>query len=125
MPKVSAPKLPTPQIMKSVDILDRLHILVMQSTPGHFSIDFECMEKDKQVYFMGGTRQALEEQVLRACADKNANDPNTIGYIQEFIGRMLQKLYKEDLFGIEEVTAPIDDHYANIRKQLAKTGKLS
>lgn len=105
-----------PEIMKSIDVLDRVHILVFQPVSGHFDVTFECMEKDKRLVFDEGALKTLNEKIIDLCRDKNAADPNTRGYIEEFTGRMLKEYYKLGLAVIEDVPDAIEDHYHKLRK---------
>jgi hypothetical protein len=103
--------------MESVDILDRLDIVLFQPVPGHYSVDFACKEKHKQLVIEPSARLALEKVLTEKCRDHSANDENTRGYIKEYVGRWLQKFHKLNLVAIEDVPEGTDDHYKHLRNQ--------
>jgi len=103
--------------MESVDILDRIHIIVFQHTAGHFDVTFECREKDKQIVLDSKALATMEQKVMDLCRDKNAADPNTRGYIEEYIGRLLTEYHKLGLAVIEDVPDAPSDPYQALRKK--------
>lgn len=101
--------------MDSVDILDRVDILVFQFHPGHFSVDFKVKEKEKHLVFDETALKTLQDKVLDLTRGKNAKDPNTVGYIQEYVGRLIREYHKVGLAVIEDIPDSPDDHYAKFR----------
>lgn len=110
-------KLPTKKttIMDSINILDRIDILVMQNVPGHFNVTFECKEKGKRLVFDPKALATLKEKVNHLVQGKNANDPSVRGYIEEFVGRLIDKLHNVDLCAIEDLPDAPDDPYEKVR----------
>jgi len=106
-------------IMDSVDILDRIDILLFQPVPGHFTVDFTCKEKGKQLTIDTDALNAMQAKITMLCREKelSANDEKTRGYIQEFIGRLVREYHKAHLAIIENIPEGIDDHYKHLRKQ--------
>jgi hypothetical protein len=106
-------------IMDSVDILDRIDILLFQPVPGHFTVDFTCKEKGKQLVIDSHALNTMQAKITALCVERelSANDAKTRGYIEEFVGRLVREYHKADLAIIETIPEGIDDHYKHLRKQ--------
>lgn len=108
-------------VMDSVDILDRVDILLFQPAPGHFTVDFSCKEKDKQLVVDTDMLREMERKITELCQQRglsvNSEEiDKTRGFIQEYIGRFIQKCHKMNLAVIEDVPQGSDDHYEHLRK---------
>lgn len=105
-------------IMESVDILDRVDIVIFQPSPGSFTIDFVCKEKGKQLTIDEKALETLQNKINELTVGKNAKDPVVRGYMEEFTGKLLQQYHKVNLAVIEDVQGEVSDHYAAFRKTL-------
>ncbi len=100
--------------MDSVDILDRVNIVIMETKPGHFNVDFLCKEKGKQLTFDTKAKETLTGKLNELLIGKPIN-PTTRGYIEEFCGRLIKEYHKQDLVVIEDVPEGPADEYAAFR----------
>ena len=108
-------------IMESVDILDRVDIILFQPVPGHFTVDFSCKEFGKQLVVDTDMLREMERKIVELCRERQLSVSSqeidkTRGFIQEYIGRFIQKCHKLNLAVIEDVPKGTDDHYAKLRK---------
>jgi len=103
-------------IMESVDFLDRISIHLFQPVPGHFNVDFSVKEKGKRLVLDEDALKKMQNKITDLCSDKNANDENTRGYIEEYVGRLLKEYYKVGLALIEDMPEARDDHYDHLRR---------
>lgn len=104
--------------MDSIPLLDRVDIHIFQPHPGHFNVDFVCKEANKQLTFDPKALSTLQEKVYEKAKDKPANDANTRGYIEEYVGRLITEYHKHGLCVIEDIPDAPDDPYAALRRQL-------
>jgi hypothetical protein len=103
-------------ILKKVDILDRIKLRVVEVAPGHFGVAVEALEKNKNVIFDTDALKILNEQVTHRARSMNSRDPNTRGFIEEFVGRMISEMYRVGLVELEDIKDAPDDPYRDLRK---------
>lgn len=104
--------------MESVDILDRVDIMIFQPSPGNFTIDFSVKEQGKRLVIDEKALQTLQNKLNELTVGKDASDPNVRGYMEEFTGKLLQQYHKVNLAMIEDMPKEIVDHYEAFRKTL-------
>ncbi len=116
-------KLPTKKIhiMDSVDVLDRINILLFQPAPGHFTLDFTAKEEGKNFILDNDAKAELERKVTEICQQRQMSVgagaiEKTRNFILEWAGRYIQKCHKVGLAIFEDIPDAVDDHYAHLRK---------
>lgn len=102
-------------ILKNVDILSLVDVQIFQTHPGFFDVSFYCHDKTKQLVFDESALQTLNHKLSEKMAGLNARDPNTRGYIEEFVGRMLVEMHRHGLCAIDDVKDAQEDPYAHLR----------
>jgi hypothetical protein len=103
-------------LLKHVDILTLVDIQIFETHPGHLSVDFYCHQPGKHLVFDEKALEVLNHQLSEELAGRSTKDPNTRGYIQEYVGRMIDQLSRHNLCAIEDIPDAPDDHYAKLRK---------
>lgn len=110
-------------IMKHVDLLDLVRVEVNRIPgTGQFRVFIEAIDKEKKVVMDPSAQKTLNNKITSICKEKNlsALDPNTIGYIKEFVGRVVSELARNGLVELADYEDRPDDPYAEIRKEFSK-----
>jgi len=112
-------------IMNHVDFLDLVKITVTRfPNSGQFKVFVEAIEKNKKVIFDEDALRTMNNKITEVCKEKklSALDPNTVGYIKEFIEKLVSELARHGLIELVEYEDQPDDPYAKIRQQYEKYG---
>lgn len=105
--------------MKNVNIADLIKIKVYQGKSA-LDVQIECLEPGKDVIFDESALRELNNQLTERCKTMSMADPKTEKFVEEFVYRMVTELYRNGLVELVESQAPIEDHYAKLRKNYHK-----
>jgi len=115
------------EVMKNVDILDLVEIVVYQGTPTRENpcpllVHFEPNDKNKNIVFDPQALKTLNENITDRVREMSLslNDPNTIPYIKEFVGRMVSEMHRNGVVVLDDIGEASDDPYASVRKTPTK-----
>lgn len=108
-------------ILKSVDILDLIKVKVYKSKPtsedpSPVRVVIETIEKTKKVIFDESALDILNKKLSERVATMSYYDPKTLGYIEEFAGRMVSELYRHGLVELEDIPEASGDPYGEVKK---------
>jgi len=98
-------------IMKKVDILDLINIEISVDAMGHLHVDFVSLDMAKQVIIDTQAMEVLNKTLTEKVVGKSPKDPNVIGYVKEFVGKMVSELYRNGLILLEDIPEAHDDPY--------------
>jgi len=108
---------PKINIMQNVSFLDLVQIRVFQTTPENIQVTFECIEKNKNVVFDEKALKEMNYKINEKVIGMNAKDPKVKEYINEFVAKLAEALYKNGLVEIVEATEAKTDPYGDLRNQ--------
>lgn len=104
-------------IMDNVSILDLVKIHILQPIPGHFEVAFTCIDSSKNLVFDEKTLKEMNYQITERTKEMNANDPKTKMYIEEYVAKLTDSLFKNGLVELVDVTDSVNDPYKDLREK--------
>lgn len=112
-------------ILKNVDISDLVVVNVFKGTPSPqdknpFVVTVDPIDQTKKVAFDTSALKVLNTRLNDKIRGANSQDPNTVGYIKEFVTKMVSEFYRNGLIEIVDLDEAPEDHYADAKKMHRK-----
>lgn len=112
-------------ILKNVDIADLIVVNVFKGTPtphdkNPFVVAVDPIDQTKKVVFDSSALKVLNAKITDKVRGADSRDPNTIGYIKEFVTKMVSEFYRNGLVEITEVPDSPEDPYEEAKKMIQR-----
>jgi hypothetical protein len=112
-------------ILKNVDIADLVVVNVFKGQPtpldkNPFVVTVDPIDQTKKVQFDSSALAVLNTKLTEKVKGANAQDPNTVGYMKEFVTKMVSEFYRNGLIEIVDVPEAAEDPYAEAKKLISR-----
>jgi hypothetical protein len=112
-------------ILTNVDITDLVVINVFKGQaskqdPNPLVVTVDPIDNTKKVQFDTSALTVLNNRLNEKVRGANSKDPNTVGWIKEFVTKMISEFYRNGLIEIVDIPDTPDDPYAEAKKLIKR-----